>query len=100
TPSTVSSTSPPRAPPLPAACSELVVIGSSEIGVEHSRVGPNLLGRAGLQRTSLVQHGHLMTQPHHELHVVLDHEERLAGSIELANPLGQLLDQGRVHSGC
>ena len=37
-----------------------------------------------------------MAEVHHELHVVLHHEERLAGLIELVDAIGQVRDQGRV----
>ena len=35
-------------------------------------------------------------QAHHELHVVLDDEERLAGPVELPDPVGEVPDQRRV----
>ena len=72
------------------------VVLAAEVGVEHRGVGAHLLGGAGHQRRALAQHRHLVAEAHHELHVVLHHQERLAGPVELPDAIGEVGDQRRV----
>ena len=67
-----------------------------QVRVEHARVGADHRGRARDERPALVEHRDLVAQRHHELHVVLDDEEGLAGRVELADAGRELVDQRRV----
>ena len=74
------------------------VVLTAQVGVEHGGVRAHFVRRAGHERGALGEHGDPVTEPHHELHVVLDHEERLARLVELDDPVGQVPDQRRVHA--
>src|SRR5215471_15484883 len=65
----------------------IVFLCRSEVGVEHPAVVADLLRRAGDHRVPVVEDGHLVTQAHHELHVVLHDEERGPLPVQLADPL-------------
>src|SRR5215467_9084940 len=75
----------------------IVFLCRSEVGVKHAAVVADLLRRAGDHRVPVVEDGHLVTQAHHELHVVLHDEERRPVPVQRADPLGDGADQGRVH---
>ena len=72
------------------------VVLATEIRVEHRGIGADLVRAAGHQRGALAEDRDLVAEVHHELHVVLDHEERLAGLVELVDAVGEVRDQGRV----
>ena len=74
----------------------LRIVAATEIGVEHRGVGPHLVGSAGDERAALAQHRDPRAQAHHELHVVLDNEDRLSGTVEVRDPVGEVPDQRRV----
>src|SRR5215472_13992583 len=75
----------------------IVFLCRSEVGVEHPAVVADLLRRARDHRVPVVEDGHLIAQAHHELHVVLHDEERGPLPVQLADPLRDGADQGRVH---
>src|SRR5215469_1974816 len=75
----------------------IVFLCRSEVGVKHAAVVADHVRRAGDHRVPVVEDGHLVTQPHHELHVVLHDEERGPTPVQRADPLGDGADQGRVH---
>ena len=73
-----------------------LVVLATEIRVEHRGIRAHGLRGAGHERGALAENRDLVAQVHHELHVVLDDEERLAGSVELGDPLGEVLDERRI----
>src|SRR5215469_7939965 len=75
----------------------IVFLCRSEVGVKYPAVVADHVRRAGDHRVPVVEDGHLVTQAHHELHVVLHDEERGSLPVQLADPLGDGADQGRVH---
>src|SRR5262245_20601831 len=70
----------------------------AKVGVKHAGVVPDRRGRAGRDDGAVVEHGDVMAQAHHKLHVVLDNQECLARSIQLPDPVSQLIDQRGVHA--
>src|SRR6516225_4125009 len=75
----------------------IVFLCRSKVGVEHPVVVADHVRRAGDHRVPVVEDGHPVAQAHHELHVVLHDEERGPIPVQLADPLGDGADQGRVH---
>src|ERR1700722_14751105 len=94
------STSPPPYPAvMPCTASAMSVIGirlGAEVGIQDAGIGPDLVRRPRCHHVPRVQHGHLVAQAHDEIHVVLDNQEGPAGLVELADPVGDVMDQGRV----
>ena len=62
------------------------------------RVTGDLLGRAIADETTVVQHHDVLTEPHDELHVVLDEHDVDAGGIDRHDLLDQYLALARVHA--
>ena len=63
----------------------------SEVGLDHRRIGANLLGRPFGDDAAEVQDVESLGEGHHEFHVVLDQQDRHAHLVaDLANQLGQL----------
>src|SRR5580692_8434027 len=75
---------------------EVLVDIHAEVGVEDPAVGPDDVGRACCHDGSGVEHGELIAEPHHELHVVLDDEEGLARRVEFPDAVGDVIDQRQV----
>src|SRR5262245_40075034 len=75
-----------------------ITFRGAEVSVEHAGVGPDRRRRAGRDDRAVVEHRDVMAQAHHELHVVLDNQERLAPGIQLPDPVSQLVDQRGVHA--
>jgi hypothetical protein len=59
-------------------------------------VAPDIFRRAGAERAALVQHRYRRTEIHHKAEIVLDDEECLAGPVELADAVGDLVDEGWI----
>src|SRR5215471_14366345 len=75
----------------------IVFLCRSEVGVKYPAVVADHVRRAGDHRVPVIKDGHLVTQAHHELHVVLHDEERGPTPVQRADPVGDGADQGRVH---
>src|SRR5579875_2652508 len=74
----------------------LILPRAAEVGVEHPRIGPDDPGRPGGHHAARVHDGDPLAQPHHELHVVLDDQERGAVRVQLADPGRDVVDERRV----
>src|SRR5579875_2661429 len=99
TPSTASAGSPAAAgsgalmagPPV--AVLRVVVLAGAQVRVEHPGVGPHLGGRSRRDHRAVVEDHDPVAQAHHEVHVVLHDQERLAGRVQLADLAGDRVDQ-------
>src|SRR5215467_1107851 len=95
------STSPPPYPAVTpsttsAASVIVVIVTAPEVGVEHPRVGPDCLRRAGCHNRAGVEHRDLVAQGHDEVHVVLDEKKSLARLVHLADAVGDVVDERGV----
>src|SRR6266508_2031814 len=68
----------------------------AEIGLHHARVRPDDRGRALGQLLSVLQHGDPIRDPHHEVHVMLDQQDRRATRADANDELVQLADLSRI----
>src|SRR4026208_2062956 len=72
----------------------------AEVGVEHLLVGADLGRRADRHHRAFDPHHDAMAQVHHEVHVVLDHDEgTLARGVELLEQRADAADQAGVDAG-
>src|SRR5690348_16598524 len=71
-----------------------------QVRVQHLAVRLHVLRRSFREHLAL-DHAHdVRTQPHDEIHVVLDHHEASAlRPVELHQPVVQLVDEARIYSG-
>ena len=77
-----------------------VVAVVAEIGGDHRRVGADLFGRSRGDEVAEVEHHHLVADTHHEVHVVLDDQDRHAPVFgQAADHPGQLGALGRAETG-
>src|SRR5450755_2864218 len=76
----------------------IVFLRGAEVGVEYPRVAPDDLGRPAGDHSAVVKDRDAVAEAHHEVHVVLDDEERRAAGVQLADPGRDVLDQRRVHA--
>ena len=66
------------------------VAAVAEIGGDHRRIGADVLGSTGRDEPPEVEDHHPVADPHHEVHVVLDDEDRHPPLIgQAANHPGQ-----------
>ena len=49
--------------------------------LDHALVALDLLGRALGDLLPVIEHGHAIRDPHHHLHIVLDHQDRQVSSL-------------------
>ena len=68
----------------------------AQVGVEHRFVGLNLGRGAAGDHLAEVQHDDPSTHPHHQRHVVLDHQDRHAVGGQLQQKLAEALGLGLV----
>ena len=68
----------------------------AEVGLEHGRAAPDRGRVPADQRRPLREHRDVGAHAHHELHVVLDDEDRLAVAVEVDDAVAQVVDQRRV----
>ncbi|HVL57559.1 MAG TPA: hypothetical protein VM491_13715, partial [Burkholderiaceae bacterium] len=71
----------------------------ADVRLQHAVVRLHVLGPPLRQQTPLVEHDDPVGHPHHEVHVVLDQQERLAFVAKPRKHLADLVAQRRVHAG-
>src|SRR3954470_2936360 len=72
---------------------------ASEIRLHHRRMRLHLSRRAFEERLAVIQHEHALGHVHHEVHVVLDDEQRGAALGDVGQALEKKLDLGRIQAG-
>src|SRR5258708_23912187 len=75
----------------------VVLVAGAKVGIEHLGVVAYQLGRSGRDHRSVVEDHDRVAQAHHEIHVVLDDQECLAGRVQIPDLAGDDVDQRRVH---
>src|SRR5215218_32871 len=68
----------------------------AEIRVQDGRISLHLVGRPRADAAAGCEHEHRIAEAEDERHVVLDDQERLPLAVELADHLGDVLDEGWV----
>ena len=72
---------------------------AAEVGLDHARVAADDFGRPVRDHLAELEHDHVVGDPEHEPHVVIDQEHRRARVDDLAQVPPELLALPRVEAG-
>src|ERR1700761_6933308 len=76
-----------------------MTVPPAEIGLDHQRVALNIRRDAFGDFLAEVEHGHAVTDPHHQPHIVFDEQNRHAAALEPGDGIQQRHAFRHVHAG-